>query len=287
MSKLRHLDLFSGVGGFSRAAEIVGGIQTTQFIEIDPDFIAALRSRFPEIPIHSDIRDYSPTTGEFDLVSCGFPCTGTSSAGLRTGLDHPESAMWFETLRCIADGQPRFVVIENPPGVISRGLRAILGGLRVVGYCWDDPQIISAEELGAPQMRKRLFVVAYPNHLRQRFREMPTSWGDQIRAELKAVHSSWRQATPSSAGVDDGFPPWLGGIRVNGWWRDNLCLAYPGMRRHTPKRRECNDLYGRSVIPDQAAIALRRVLYLHSLSKKWVENPVVLRRLFLIFDIRF
>lgn len=166
MSKLRHLDLFSGVGGFTLAAKQVGRIQTTQFVEIDPDAQAVLRLRFPEIPIHSDIHNYSPRTGEFDLVSCGFPCTGTSSAGLRTGLDHPESALWFEALRCIADSKPSFVIIENPPGVISRGLRAILGGLRVVGYCWDDPQIISASELGAPQERKRLFIVAYPNHLR-------------------------------------------------------------------------------------------------------------------------
>jgi len=151
---LRHLDLFSGVGGFTRAAAMVGGIRTTQFVEIETDAQAILRSRFPGIPIHADIRDYHPQPGEFQLVTVGFPCTGTSNAGLRTGLDHPESALWFEALRCIADGQPSFVVIENPAGVISRGLRAILGGLRVVGYCWDDPQIISAEELGAPQERK-------------------------------------------------------------------------------------------------------------------------------------
>lgn len=203
---LRHLDLFSGIGGFTLAAKQVGGIQTTQFVEIDPDAQAVLRSRFPGIPIHSDIRDYYLQPHEFQLVSVGFPCTGTSSAGLRTGFNHPESAMWFEALRC-ADRQPRFVVIENLPAVISRGLRAILAGLRVVGYCWDNPQIISAEELGAPQMRKRLFVIAYPNHLRQRFREMPTSWGNSFAAELEAVYCTERQATPSSTGVDDGFPP--------------------------------------------------------------------------------
>lgn len=163
---LTHLDLFSGIGGFSYGAEIVGGIQTTQFVEIDPDAQAVLRSRFPGIPIHSDICDYSPSTGEFDLYTVEFPCTGTSNAGLRTGLNHPESALWFEALRCIADGQPHFVVIENPPGVISRGLRAILRGLRVVGYCWDDPQIVSAAQLGAPQERKRLFVITYPDYLR-------------------------------------------------------------------------------------------------------------------------
>ncbi|PSB42700.1 DNA (cytosine-5-)-methyltransferase [Cyanosarcina cf. burmensis CCALA 770] len=262
---LTHLDLFSGVGGFTRAAELVGGIQTTQFVEIDPDAQATLRSRFPGIPIHANICDYSPRTREFDLATVGFPCTGTSAAGLRTGLDHPESALWFEALRCIADGQPRFVVIENPPGVISRGLRAILGGLRVVGYCWDDPQIISAAELGAPQERKRLFVVAYPNYLRQRFREVPTSWSDQIGAEIEAVHQSWGQVKSSSTRVDDGLPRWLGGRSVNGWWAENPAPSDCGIRRYTPKRRECNNLYARSVVPEVAAIALRRVLYLSQL----------------------
>jgi DNA (cytosine-5)-methyltransferase 1 len=262
---LTHLDLFSGLGGFTRAAQLVGGIHTTQFVEIDPDAQATLRSRFSGIPIHSNICDYSPRTGEFDLYTIGFPCTGTSNAGLRTGLDHPESALWFEALRCIADGQPSFVVIENPVGVISRGLRAILGGLRVVGYCWDDPQIISAEELGAPQERKRLFVVAYPDYLRQRFREVPTSWADQVRGEIEAVYQSWGKATSSSAGVDDGLPCWLGGRSVNGWWASHPAPAYPGIRRHSLKRRECNDLYARSVVPEVAAIALRRVLYLSQL----------------------
>lgn len=257
------LDEFAGIGGATIAGDSLG-IKTTQFIEIDPDALLVLKHRFPNIPIHDDIRTYHPSPGEHDIHWVSFPCTGTSSAGLRTGLVHPESALWFEALRCIADSKPSFVIIENPPGVINRGLRAILGGLRVVGYCWDDPQIISAEELGAPQERKRLFIVAYPNHLRQRFREIPTSWGDQIRAELEAVYQSRGQATPSSTRVDDGLPPWLGGIRVNGWWQDFPAPRNCGMRRHTPKRRECNNLYGRSVIPEQAAIALRRVLYLHS-----------------------
>ncbi|MBW4635266.1 MAG: DNA cytosine methyltransferase [Iphinoe sp. HA4291-MV1] len=217
------------------------------------------------MPIHSDIRDFSPRTGEFDLISCGFPCVGTSNAGLRTGLNHPESALWFEALRCIADSNPSFVIIENPAGVISRGLRAVLGGLRMVEYCWDDPQIISAKELGAPHERKRLFIIAYPNHLRQRFYKMPTSWGDQIGAVIEEIYQQGGQVTPSSARMDDGIPRWLGGRNIDGWWATNSAPNYPGMRHYTPKRRECNDLYARSVCPLQGAIAIRRVLYLQSL----------------------
>ena len=55
---LRHCGLFEGIGGFTKAAEQVGGIQTTQFVEINPDAQTILRDHFPHIPIHDDIRTY-------------------------------------------------------------------------------------------------------------------------------------------------------------------------------------------------------------------------------------
>lgn len=260
------LDEFAGIGGATLAAEQFG-IKTTQFVEIDLDAQQVLKHRFPNIPIHDDIRTYHPKSGEHDIHWVSFPCTGTSIAGNGTGLNHPESALWFEALRCIADGSPHFVIIENPPGVISRGLRAIFGGLRICRYCWDDPQIISAKELGAPHERKRLFIIAYPDHLRQRFYKMPTRWGDQIGTVIEGIYQQGGQVTPSSARMDDGVPRWVGRRNIDGWWASNLNTApfYPGMRHHTPKRREANDLYARSVCPLQAAIAIRRVLYLQSL----------------------
>lgn len=268
--RISHASLFAGIGGFEEGIKAAGAgevITTKLFIENNPDAQAVLGRRFPGIPIHSDIRTYSPRTGEFEIYTVGFPCTGTSAAGNGSGLNHPESALWFEALRCIADGQPDFAIVENPAGVVSRGLRAILGGLRVCGYCWDDPQLVSAAEIGAPHERKRLFIVAYPDHIRQRFRQSPTSWGDQVGTTIEEIYSQGRQATPSSAGVVDGVPPWLGGRNINGWWASNAHTApfYPGMRHHTAKRREANDLYARSVCPYQAAIAIRRVLYLMSL----------------------
>ncbi|MGK7916122.1 MAG: DNA cytosine methyltransferase [Prochloraceae cyanobacterium] len=115
---LRHLDLFSGIGGFTKAAKQLGGIQTTQFVEINPDAQLILKHHFPGIPIHSDIRDYQPKEGEFDLITMGFPCTGTSSAGSRTGLSHPASSLWREGFRVLLEAQPKFCVMEQPEGVI-------------------------------------------------------------------------------------------------------------------------------------------------------------------------
>ena len=60
LMELKLLDLFSGIGGFSYAAEkIVGGYETTQFVEIDPYCQSVLRKNFPNTPIHDDIKTFS------------------------------------------------------------------------------------------------------------------------------------------------------------------------------------------------------------------------------------
>jgi site-specific DNA-cytosine methylase len=170
---LRHLDLFSGIGGFTLAARAVGGIQTTQFVEINIDAQLILKHHFPGVPIHADIRDYQPEPGEFDLLSMGFPCTGTSNAGSRTGLSHPESALWREGLRCLILAQPKFCIIEQPEGVIRRGLRAILGGLHLAGYS-TEIGYVSAAELGAGHQRLRLFIISYPDEWTNQFQNAPS-----------------------------------------------------------------------------------------------------------------
>lgn len=215
--QLKHVSFFAGIGGFDLGIEAAGAadlIKTDLFIENSPTAQQVLGYRFPKIAIHCDIKDYYPKAGEFNLYTIGFPCTGTSIAGNGTGLDHPESKLWFEALRCIADGRPSFVIIENPTGLITRGLRTVLGGLRMVGYQWDDPQIISAAEIGSPQERERLFIIAYTNNVCQRLNGMQTGWSDQIGAEIEAIYKQGGQVKPSSARLDDGVPRWLDGMAI-------------------------------------------------------------------------
>ena len=76
---LKVLDLFSGIGGFSYAAErLVGGFKTTQFVEIDPYCQSVLRKNF-NAPIHNDIKTFKATKGQFDVLTCGFPPFHTSA----------------------------------------------------------------------------------------------------------------------------------------------------------------------------------------------------------------
>ena len=72
--KLKLLDTFAGIGGFSYAAEkLVGGYETIGFIEKDPYCQQILKKNFPNIPIHDDITTYRAEPYSASVISAGFP----------------------------------------------------------------------------------------------------------------------------------------------------------------------------------------------------------------------
>ena len=74
MKKLKLLDTFSGIGGFSYAAEkLVGGYETTQFVENDPYCQKVLNKHWPNVPIHDDIETYKAELYSADVICGGFP----------------------------------------------------------------------------------------------------------------------------------------------------------------------------------------------------------------------
>ena len=258
---IRHLDLFAGCGGFSKAIELTTTqIITTQFVEIDPDAQKVLKDHYPHIPIHSDVRNYSPSKGEFDLATSGFPCTGSSIAGTRTGLEHEESALFREVLRILWECQPKFSIIEQPLGIVTRGLRAILGGLRMVGY-ESEYQVVSAQELGAGHKRERLFVISYPYG---QFGDIPTSWNEQVGDVVtrQRANSQWLTAKRDRLRTDSGFSFQLVSGSCTPTEHSTDWFTCP---THTPGRIRARKLAGRTVTPAQAAVAIERVLYLNSL----------------------
>ena len=248
-----HLGAFEGIGAFSEACRRTGKIQTIAYIDIDQHAQTVFKDNFPDIPIYSDIRDYHPCKG-IDLYTGGFPCTGTSNAGNKQGLNHPESALWFEFLRIINEGQPKFVVIENPASVLNNGLRAILGGLRMAGYSWDDPQILQAAFFGSPQKRERLFVIAYSN---DRTRIRKECWSDQIGESIKRQRFSSRYPSFERRGDERAIrvPPELGEVDM---------FQPKGIANRNDARR----LFGRTIDLNCASVVIKRVLYLDRVFSK-------------------
>jgi len=164
---LKLLDLFSGIGGFSYAAEkIVGGYKTTQFVEIDPYCQSVLRKNFPNTPIHDDIKTFTAKRGEFDVLTAGFPCQDLSVAGRQKGIgEGTRSGLFYEIIRLLGEIQPKFVLFENVRNLLSHEKGAtfqeVLFQIAKAGYDaeWS---IISAKDLGACHKRERLWILAYP-----------------------------------------------------------------------------------------------------------------------------
>ena len=163
------LDLFSGIGGFALAGDMLGGFTTKQFVEIDPYCRQVLRKNFPDVPIHDDITTYDTSFkfGEFDLITAGFPCQDLSIAGRQAGLqDGTRSALFYEVIRIARQVRPRFILFENVRHLLShqngQTFQEVLFQIAKAGYNaeWG---VVSAADVGACHKRERVWIIAYAN----------------------------------------------------------------------------------------------------------------------------
>ena len=169
MNKLKLLDTFAGIGGFSYAAEkLVGGFKTVQFIEIDPYCQQILNKNFPNIPIHDDITTYRAEPYSASVISAGFPCTDISVAGRQEGItETTRSGLFFQLITTICMVRPKYVILENVSAILANGMDIVLGELYKAGY---DAEwcCIPSSFVGACHQRDRWWLVAYPIGFRSR-----------------------------------------------------------------------------------------------------------------------
>jgi DNA (cytosine-5)-methyltransferase 1 len=246
---MKHLDLFSGIGGFTLAARSLG-IQTVQFVEIHDYCCHVLTKNFPNIPIHRDIHTFHAKPNQYDLITGGSPCQDLSLAGARTGITGERSSLWFEMLRVIQECRPKYLIWENVKGAIyTEGLAEVLRGLSELGYGFD-VEILSAAEIGAPHLRERVFVVAYAHEL---FGKTPR-WSNQVGSEIKAL--AYADSDPGR-----GLSQNIKGLSSR--W-SSIKSPVCGVAHGLSHRLDRLAVLGNSVVPTVAAIALKRVLFLES-----------------------
>ena len=218
---MRHLDLFSGIGGFAIAAERVGW-ETVAFCEIDKYCQRVLRKHWPDVPIYDDVRELKGEQfGEVDIITGGFPCQDVSVGHTWTearGLAGARSGLWSECVRLTNEIRPQRVVFENVAALRTRGLTQCLQDLWSIGYDaeW---HLIPAASVGACHQRERIWLIANPAGERveglwpEGFK-VPQSL-DESFLSVRDRNGQWK-VEPDIRRIDDGIPSRVDRLRATG-----------------------------------------------------------------------
>jgi DNA (cytosine-5)-methyltransferase 1 len=157
-----------------------------------------------------------------DIITAGFPCQDVSYGGKGGSIHHPRTGLWYEAFRRIRDIRPKYAILENVPGLFRRGFSRLLRDLASIGYDaeW---HCIPASAIGAPHVRNRIWIVAYPTRIglegsrTPRFQEpqLPIRWGTLRRYRAGEGAAQW-QDEPKLDRLVDGIPRWVDRVRVLG-----------------------------------------------------------------------
>jgi len=202
--KLKVMDLFSGIGGFSLGLERTGGFETVCFAEIDPFCQKVLKKHWPHVPIHNDVRtlDYD---GSVDVITGGYPCQPFSTAGNRKGKDD-DRHLWPAMFDLIKKYRPSWVIGENVAGHISMGLDDVLSDLESEVYT-ARTFVIPACAVDAKHRRDRVWIVGNAQHDGRATAEIGRSivasgYNDKER-QIEAIESSGTSGREHNEDVGD------------------------------------------------------------------------------------
>jgi len=179
---LRHLDLFSGLGGFSLGLEATGGFETVAFCDIEKFSRKVLKKHWPNVKQYKDIKELTyeqikeDTLAPIDIITGGYPCQPFSIAGSQRG-EKDTRHLWPDMFRIVKECKPTWVIGENVSGHIKLGLDTVLQDLESEGYSVRAFSI-SASSIGANHQRERVWIVAHSNleNTRQHGRRIESTW---------------------------------------------------------------------------------------------------------------
>ena len=277
---LKVLDLFSGIGGFSYAAErLVGGFETTQFVEIDTYCQRVLRKNF-NVPIHDDIKTFNAKEGQFQVITAGFPCQDVSIAGRQDGIgEGTRSGLFFEVLRLARQIRPKFILFENVRNLLSHSegetFQQILQEIAKAGFDVEWAAVSAADMANACHKRDRLWFIAYPSRVNKDRTE------SSIQAGRDTATSSTTDATNTDCerlqGLRGEHQLREGSEEETPCWSPQPHTLEPDWRRYLSQPTICRGddgfsnrmdrlkCLGNSIVPQAAAVPLARIKQLHTI----------------------
>jgi len=164
-------------------------------VEFDKACQSILRKHWSETELFDDVRTVGKhSLKPVDVICGGFPCQDVSIAGKRAGLAGERSGLWSEFARIIDELEPKWVVIENVPGLLSsnrgRDFATVIRWLaeRRYGVAW---RILDSQYFGVAQRRRRVFIVG--------------SFGDGSAAEILFESDGLRWDTEKGGKTGEGI----------------------------------------------------------------------------------
>lgn len=250
---MRHLDLFSGIGGFALAARMAGGFETVAFCEIDKYCQRVLRKNFPNVPIHDNVKTLNGNEyGPIDIITGGYPCQPFSLAGKRSGAND-DRHLWPEVFRITRSIKPRWLLLENVVGHITLGLDDVLSDLDSIGYT-SQPFVVPACAVDAKHRRDRVWIVANASRIQP---EREEQWAKRKRTWTGG--ESFNVSNANGAGCEkqrftitdekEDAP-----AECSRWWESEPAVGR--VANGIPNRVDRLRGLGNSIVPQVAAVIL-------------------------------
>lgn len=174
---IKHLELFSGIGGFRYAMDLLHHdfdvqFNSVGFSELDMNATTTYKQNFctkEEIEIGDIVSFVNTKIGinnlpDFDILTGGFPCQAFSMMGKQKGFDDLRGNVFFKIIEILKIKKPSFLLLENVKNILTHNKKAtietITQAIKNAGYKYVYYDIFNSNNFSLPQVRNRVFIFA-------------------------------------------------------------------------------------------------------------------------------